>query len=61
MTDCPVCVELRELAEMAQRMDWRAGRKYYQLLVEHQTRDHCLHVATAISPASILPIDNNHQ
>ena len=61
MNDCPVCAELREMAAIAQRIDYRTWADYCRRLVEHQTRDHCLHLATPIAPVSILPIDNNHQ
>ena len=46
MNDCQTCNELREMAEMATRMDYRAGREFYARLVEHQTQCHVWHVAT---------------
>ncbi len=43
---CPTCEELRREVERLRRIDWRSWRDAAQRLVEHQTRDHCLHVAT---------------
>ena len=49
-TTCPTCQQYEaEIRYMAQN-DYRRARELYKAYVEHQTRDHCLHIATPKEP-----------
>jgi len=54
-TNCPTCDELQRQIDKWSRIDWRTWRDLSQQLVIHQTRDHCLHIATP-QPAKVRKI-----
>lgn len=45
VNDCPRCDELRREVDFWKRIDWRAWREAAQRLLDHQTQDHCFHIA----------------